>query len=55
MAECKTYYFYSKNDIKKEAIDKTITFCYNDALYYFANRKQMDIPLFISLYNIETI
>lgn len=55
MIEYKTYYFYSKNDLKKEAIDKVIALNHEDALYHFSNRKQMDVNSFISLYNIETI
>jgi hypothetical protein len=54
MIEYKTYYFYSKNDTKKEAIDKVVTLNYEDALEHFTNRKQIDVSLFMSLYNIET-
>jgi len=54
MIEYKTYYFYSKNDTKKEAIDKVVALNYEDALEYFTNRKQIDVSLFMSLYNIET-
>jgi len=54
MIEYKTYYFYSKNDTKKEAIDKVIALNYEDALEHFTNRKQIDVNLFMSLYNIET-
>jgi hypothetical protein len=54
MIKHKMYYFYSKSDTKKEAIDKVVTLNYEDALEYFTNRKQIDVSLFMSLYNIET-
>tara|TARA_R110000868_G_scaffold230537_3_gene483716 strand:+ start:1126 stop:1308 length:183 start_codon:yes stop_codon:yes gene_type:complete len=53
MIEYKTYYFYSKNDTKKEAISKVIALNYEDALYHFSSKKQMEADLFSSLYNIE--
>ena len=54
MIKHKMYYFYSKNDTKKEAIGKVIALNYEDALEYFINRKQINVSVFMSLYNIET-
>lgn len=47
------YYFYYKNDSKKEPIDKVLTFDEENALTYFAGRKKMDEETFKQLYNIE--
>ena len=54
MIKHKMYYFYSKNNTKKEAICKAWKSCRDNALEHFTNRKQIDVSLFISLYNIET-
>lgn len=51
----KAYYYYSANDINKEAIDKVIAPSRLDALSYFAERKQIDEFTFIKLYNLEEI
>jgi hypothetical protein len=51
--EFKAYFYYHKNDSKKEAIDKVVALNEQDALHYFAERKQMDEFKFIELYNIE--
>lgn len=51
--EFKPYFYYSKNDSKKEAIDKVVAPSLLSALSYFADRKQMDEFDFISLYNVE--
>ena len=55
MLEFKPYYYYSKNDVNKEAIDKVIASSRLDALSYFAERKQIDEFKFIELYNLEEI
>lgn len=47
------YYFYYKNDSKKESIDKVLTLDEENALTYFAGRKKMDEETFKQLYNIE--
>jgi len=49
----KTYYYYSVNDPKKEAIDRVVAMDEEGALYFFAERKKMDEFAFIKLYNIE--
>jgi len=51
--EFKAYFYYSKNDSKKEAIDKVVAPSLLSALSYFADRKQMDEFDFINLYNVE--
>lgn len=48
-----SYYFYYKNDSKKESIDKVLTLNEENALTYFASRKKMDEETFKQLYNIE--
>ena len=52
--EFKPYFYYSKNDSKKEPIDKVLTLDEKNALTYFANRKNMDEKTFINIYTIET-
>ena len=51
--EFKPYFYYSKNDPNKEAIDKVVAHSLLSAVSYFADRKQMDEFDFISLYNVE--
>lgn len=51
--EFKPYFYYSKNDSKKEAIDKVVAPSLLSALSYFADRKQMDEFDFMELYNVE--
>lgn len=51
--EFKAYFYYSKNDSKKEAIDKVAAPSLLSALSYFADRKQIDEFDFINLYNVE--
>jgi len=51
--EFKAYFYYSKNDSKKEAIDKVVAPSLLSALSYFADRKRMDEFDFINLYNVE--
>jgi len=53
MIEFKTYFYYSKHDSKKEAIDKVKVATEEDAITYFASRKKMDEEAFKQLYNIE--
>lgn len=53
--EFNMYYYYLNNDSKKEPIDKVIAVDKESALYYFAERKQLDKFVFKSLYNIEEI
>lgn len=47
------YYFYYKNDSKKEPIDKVLTLDEKNALIYFTERKKMNEETFKQLYNIE--
>jgi hypothetical protein len=47
------YFYYVKNDSKKEPIDKVIASCKEDALTYFTGRKKMEEKIFTNLYNIE--
>ena len=47
------YYFYYKNDSKKEPIDKVLTLDEENALIYFTERKKMNEETFKQLYNIE--
>ena len=42
MLKFKPYFYHSKNDSKQEPIDKIIALSYQDALQYFAEKKQMD-------------
>jgi hypothetical protein len=53
MLKYKAYFYYSKNDSKKEAIDKIIAISYEDALQFFIERKQMDEYTFLNLFEIE--
>lgn len=53
--EFKAYYYYSISDPKREPIDKVIAADEEGALYYFAERKQLDEFTFIRLYNIEQV
>lgn len=48
-----SYFYYSKNDSKKEPIDKVTTLNETDAISYFANRKKMSKEVFMNLYNVE--
>jgi len=47
------YYFYYKNDSKKEPIDKVIAQDEKNALVYFTERKKMNEETFKQIYNIE--
>ena len=53
MLEFKPYFYYFKNDPKKEPIDKIIAFDEESALIYFSERKQINEFTFKQLYNIE--
>jgi len=53
MVEFKTYFYYSKNDNKKEVMDKVKTASENDAVVYFTSRKKMEEEVFKNLYNVE--
>ena len=53
MLKFNAYFYYSKNDSKKEPIDKVIAMSHEDALQYFAERKQMDEYTFLTLFEIE--
>jgi hypothetical protein len=52
MLEYKPYFYYSKFDTNKEPLDKILTFDYENALEYFANRKQLNKKIFLELYEI---
>ncbi len=53
MLDFKPYFYYSKNDSKKEPIDKIIALNEESALIYFTERKKMDEFTFKQLYIIE--
>lgn len=47
-----TYGFYNKQDRKKEIIAKGRHDSYNDAVVYFAKRKNLTVDLFLELYEV---
>jgi hypothetical protein len=47
------YFYYVKNDSKKEPIDKVVASCKEHAVTYFAGRKKMEEEMFTNLYNVE--
>jgi len=49
----KPYFYYAKNDSKKESIDKVITANEEHAITYFADRKKMKEEIFTNLYTVE--
>ena len=53
MIKFNNYFYYSKNDSKKEAMGKVSTATLEDAVEYFAYRKKMDIETFNKLYTVE--
>ncbi len=53
MLDLKQYFYYAKNDPKKEAIDKVIAVDEEGALYYFTERKKINKEIFLKLYTIE--
>lgn len=52
MLQFKPYYYYSKQDLTQEPIDKIIALSYHDALQYFSERKKMDEYTFLNLYTL---
>ena len=54
MENISPYFYYSKFDYnKKEPIDKVLAFTKENAIEFFANRKNIDINEFNKLYNVE--
>lgn len=51
--EYKHFFFYTKSDLTKEAIDKVLAYDYEGALFYFSRRKKMEQDKFLELYKIE--
>jgi hypothetical protein len=47
------YYYYSKNDNKKEPIDKVLSASIESSIEYFSMRKNMNQADFLSLYTVE--
>jgi hypothetical protein len=47
------YYFYSRRDQNQEAIDSVRAFSRMQAAKYFANRKQMDLKTFLSIFAVS--
>ena len=47
------YIYFAKSDSTKEAIDKILSFDYENALWYFASRKKMSEEEFLEIYTIE--
>jgi hypothetical protein len=54
MLNFKPYFYYSKKDVKKEAIDRIIAADYEAALEFFSERKQMNQYTFLEIYEIES-
>lgn len=50
----KPYFYYSKNDFKKESIDRVMAMNEDDAITYFTDRKKLNEDTFKQLYTIET-
>jgi hypothetical protein len=48
----KPYYYYAKNDVHKEVIDRIIASSYYDALNYFVSRKQLEEVEFLKVYEM---
>jgi hypothetical protein len=53
MTNFKSYVYYSKHDSKKESIDKVKVVTEEDAINYFAGRKNIDIETFNKLYTVH--
>lgn len=53
MLKPKLYFYYAKNDSKKEAIDKISVNNKEEALQYFSGRKRISEEIFLKLYTIE--
>lgn len=47
------YFYYYKNDSKKEPIDKIIAPNKEEAIKYFVSRKQIEKSEFLKLYIVE--
>ena len=48
----KPYYYYAKNDVNKEVIDRIIASSYYDTLNYFVSRKQLEEVEFLKVYEM---
>ncbi len=53
MVENKVYICYLRNDPGKEVLNKINAASYDDALLYFAGRKQIDTHTFLRLFEIK--
>jgi hypothetical protein len=53
MLENKMYVCHLRNDPNKEILNKVTAHSFDDALQYFADRKQIDITTFLRLFSIE--
>lgn len=49
----KTFIYYSKTDSKEEILDKTIADRIEIATYRFAQRKQLPVSSFLSLFTVK--
>lgn len=49
----KKYYFYSRNDQSQEAVMSAYTFGRLKAAKYFAERKQLDLKQFLSIFAVS--
>ena len=54
MLESKMYVCHLRNDPNKEILNKVTADSFEDALQYFAERKQLDEYTFLKLYEIES-
>lgn len=52
MSKYNTYFYYAKNDVNQESLDKVGAYDYEGALEYFSKRKKMDKLIFLQLYTI---
>jgi hypothetical protein len=53
MTTLKPYFYYSKNDLNKEPIDRVMAMNEKDAIIYFTDRKKLNEDAFKQLYTIE--
>lgn len=49
----KRFYFFEKNDPKKEAIDVTTAKSKDDAIIHFADRKKLTLRDFSKIFEVE--
>jgi hypothetical protein len=49
----KKYYFYSQKDETQEPVMSVYTFSRLKAAKYFAERKQLDLKLFLSIFSVS--